>query len=228
MCCDLAALARRDRSHAFEQLAVTRRLESAAFVGRDLAEVRPRPVGEDGVDRQDVVHHRPVADRARAGGIVGGHPAQCGTARRRRIDREEQSLAREPRVQMVENDARLYADAPFLDVELLDVMQVLADVDHDCVVDGLAALRRAGAARQDRNSGFGANRAHGEDVVDVLGDDDAARLDLIDRRVGRVEPPRERIERNLAANLAAQPLLDVLNQTRAGVRLRSAACGFIK
>ena len=52
-------------------------------------------------------------------------------------------------VEVVEHDSRLDHAAAILDVERDDAVQVLGEIDDDTVIDGLAALRGAAAARRD-------------------------------------------------------------------------------
>ena len=75
---------------------------------------------------------------------------------------------------------------------------MFADVDDDGVADRLSALRGPGAARQDRHAGFAADADDRRNVVDGLRNDDAARLDLIDRRIGRIQRARNRIKGDVA------------------------------
>ena len=52
-------------------------------------------------------------------------------------------------VEVVEHDARLDHAGSVFDVERDDAVQVLREIDDDAVIDGLAALRGAAAARRD-------------------------------------------------------------------------------
>ena len=52
-------------------------------------------------------------------------------------------------VEVVEHDARLDHAGAVLDVERDDAVQVFGEIDDDAVIDGLAALRGAAAARRD-------------------------------------------------------------------------------
>src|SRR5258706_2889177 len=62
---DFVTLALSDRAHAFEDLAVTWVVGDRARI-HDFVEAYRRSVGEQRVDRANVVHHVAVADRARA------------------------------------------------------------------------------------------------------------------------------------------------------------------
>ena len=80
-------------------------------------------------------------------------------------------------------------------VDLEQPVHVLAGVDDERGADGLAALRRAGAARQDRHAGGDGDLGRPNGLVGRARDDDAERLDLVDRGVRRVTAaaPRRRI-----------------------------------
>ena len=52
---------------------------------------------------------------------------------------------------MIEHHTRLDGDALGLPVEPQDAGEVLARVDDQCLADGLATLRRSGAAWDDRH-----------------------------------------------------------------------------
>ena len=77
---------------------------------------KPRAVGQNRVDGRDIVGHQPVADRLAAAGIVGRHAADGAARMRRGIDRKEQAMRLERRVEMAEHDARLdHGAAPLRD-----------------------------------------------------------------------------------------------------------------
>ena len=122
-------------------------------LGPRRAEARARAVGQDGVDRGDVVHHVAVADRAAAAGIVAGHAAQGALRRGRDVDRIPEAVRLQPGIELVEHDARLDRDLGAVLVEAHDLAQVLGDIDDQRLAHRLAALRGAGAARQDRGLG---------------------------------------------------------------------------
>ena len=66
--------------------------------------------------------------------------------------------------------------------------------------DRLAGERRSAAARQDRHAELIGNFNRGLNVGLMAGNHDAYRLDLVDRRIGRIEQPRVAIEANLPFN----------------------------
>ena len=111
--------------------------------------MQQRAVGQRRIHRQRVVAHGAVAQRAAAAGIVAGHAADGGARGGGDVDRKPQPVLPELAVEVVEHDAGLDHAGAVLDVEREDPVQVLGEVDDDAVIDGLAALRGAAAARGD-------------------------------------------------------------------------------
>jgi hypothetical protein len=107
------------------------------------------------------------------------------------------------RVELVEDDAGLDGCRHRVAIEIDQSSQVLAVVDDERRADRLAALRAAGAARKNRNAKLAADRHCRGDVVVARGNEHADRLDLIDRRVGRVAAARSGIEQHAAFDRAA-------------------------
>jgi hypothetical protein len=89
-----------------------------------------------------------------------------------------------------------------------DLLHVFAALDDERAVDGLAALRGAAAARQHRHAFLAGDLDRGRDVVAVLGDDDAQRLDLVDRCIGRVAAAAEAVEQHVALDLTAEAFFE--------------------
>ena len=109
-------------------------------------------------------------------------------------------------VELVEHDAGLH-DAGAVDlVDLDQLLQVLAEIDHQRTADRLAGLRGAAAARQQRHALLARNRQRRAHVVVGARHHHAQRLDLVVRRVRGVAPAREAVEQHLALQLAAQAL----------------------
>ena len=157
----------------------------------------------------DVVHHVAVADRPAAAGIVAGHAAQRALRRGRDVDRVPEAVRLQPGVELVEHDARLHRDLGAVLVEAHDLAQVLGDIDDQRLAHRLAALRGAGAARQDGGLGVARHVDDEREIGLVARHDDADRLDLVDRGVGRVAAARGRVEQDVALDRAAQSLLEL-------------------
>jgi hypothetical protein len=106
-------------------------------------------------------------------------------------------MGAQPRIERIQHDAGLDHRARALGVHLEHLVQVLGVVDDQGLADRLAALRAAGAARQD---GYPFVRCDGERAArGLLGarHDDAYRRDLIDRRISSVPAAACCIEQNL-------------------------------
>ena len=165
---------------------------------------KQRAVGQRRIHRQRVVAHGAVAQRTAAAGIVAGHAADGGARGGGDVDRKPQPVLFELAVEVVEHDAGLdHADAVF-DVEREDAVQVLGKVDDDPVVDGLAALRGAAAARGDDPALVPGDRKRPQRLVHGPGDHHAQGHDLVERGVGRVAAAVEGVEENVARDLAGE------------------------
>jgi hypothetical protein len=198
---DLVALALGDRAQAAHQLAQPsgRRRHLRLRPQPDIGAVRQQRLGGD-----HVVHHVAVGDRARAAGVVAGHPSNGRLCRRTDIDREPHSMRSQPRVQCVEHDAGLHGDRHGFAVEVHHAAQMLAVVDHQRRADGLPALRASPAARQQRNAEIAADVDGSPHVVVRPRNQHADRFDLIDGRIGRVAAARRAVEAHLSAHGTAQ------------------------
>ncbi len=102
---------------------------------------------------------------------------------------------------MIEHDARFDRHGARVGIERDDVVQPLAGVDHQRLADGLAALARAGAAREQRHLLAARDLECDAQIVLIARHDDADRRDLVDRRVRRVTAAARRIEQHVAAQL---------------------------
>ena len=107
------------------------------------------PAGVDHRHRQDVLTHRAVADRRRARGAGGDHPAErrIGAG----VDREEDALGAQLGVQLAARDPGLHLHVEILQRQVRDPVH-LPHVDGDPAGErGDVALQRgAGAERDDR------------------------------------------------------------------------------
>ena len=214
----LVRLARADREQALREVARAGVVELRE-AGIDLAEMHARAVGEHGVDRGHVVAHGAVTQRAAATGIVAGHAADGGAGRGGDVDREPEPVRLELAVQLVEHDARLDHAAARLDVEVPQAGEVLRAVDHQPIVDGLAALRGAAAARGDGNAALGGQGECAQRVLGGARHDHAGRHHLVVRGVGGVAAARGEVEQHVARNLGTEPGLEVGARPRASRRV---------
>ncbi len=163
--------------------------------------MRLRAVRQDRVDREHVLARVAVAQRARAAGIVADHAADGGARGGRDVDREPQPVRTELPVELIEHDAGLDHAAPRRDVELQDMVEIFRAVDHQRLVDGLAGLRGAAAARQHADALLARQRQRVFGFLDRLRGDHAERHDLVVRGVGGVAAAREGVEAHVAQEL---------------------------
>ena len=172
---DLPGLAGAEIEHVAEQGARAVVRIEIGEIARHLAEAAQRAVGERGLHRQRVVAHGAVAQATAAAGIVAGHAADGGARGRGDVDRKPEAVLLELAVEVVEHDAGLdHAGAAF-DVERQDPVQVLREIDHEAVIDGLAALRGAAAARGDLQSFVARDRQRPQRLVHGAGHHHAER-----------------------------------------------------
>jgi len=108
----------------------------------------------------------------------------------------------------VEDDPRLDPRPPPLGIDRDHPVEIFAAIDDQSARHGLPALRGAAAARQYRHPFLARNRDRRRGILAALRHDDPQRFDLVDRRIGAVAPPAERVEQHLAAGFAAQPLFE--------------------
>ena len=167
--------------------------------------MRQRAVGQHRLDREHVVAHGAVAQRAAAAGIVAGHAADGGARGGRDIDREPQPVRLELPVEIVEHDAGLDRAARALDVEIEDAGEIFGAIDHQRFADRLPGLRGAAAARQ-HGDAFGAGNADRPfGFFYRARGDHADRHDLVMRGVGRVAAAGEAVELHVPAQFGLQP-----------------------
>ena len=170
----------------------------------DLAEAGLAAVGQDRIDGQHVVAHDAVADRARAAGVVAGHAADGGAARRSRRRpgttgpaawscRFSSSSTMPGSTMQVRVDSST-ATSRFRCLE----------VDDQRPADRLARLRGAAAARQQRHALLARDRQRRAHIVVGSRHHHAHRLDLVVRGVRGVAPAREAVEQHLALQRLAQ------------------------
>ena len=170
--------------------------------------MQKRAVGKGCVHRAGVVAHGAVAQRASAAGIVAGHAADGGPRRGGNVDRKPQAMLLELAVEVVEHDPRFDHAGAVLEVERDDAVQVLGEIDDDAVIDGLAALRGAAAARRDDPPGVAGNGQRPQRLVHGFRHHHARGHDLVERRVGRIAAAVEGIEEHIARDFAREPVFE--------------------
>ena len=162
------------------------------------AELGAPAVREHRLDAADVLDHVAVPHRPRPRAVVAGHAPQRGAARRGHVDREEEPVRPQERVQPVQHDPRLDHDAPGGRIEVEHPVQPPARVEDHAPADRLAALRRPRPAHDDRSPVLARQFHRPPHVAGRFREHDPQRLDLVDRRVRAVQPPRETVEPDLS------------------------------
>ncbi len=197
---DLARLARGNGKQVAHQ-----RLRHVDAGVADSPEMRVRAVGQNGVDRKDILARIAVAQRARAAGIIADHAADGGARCRRYIDRKPQAGRFELAIEFVEHDARLDRATAISGVERDDAIEMPRAIDDQRFVDRLSGLRCAAAARRHRHAFGPANRDRPFGFFDRARDHDTERHDLIMRCVRGIPPTRKRVEADLAHLCRLEP-----------------------
>ena len=142
----------------------------------------------------------------RAGRIVRDHPADGGARTRGHVGAETKSMRLEKPVQLVEHDAGADAHAAIVDVEIVDLAIVPGEIDDQSFADRISDQASPGAARRDRDVFVSGSFDDGARFLAAGGKGNAERLDLVNRRVGRVKLTRQIIEMDVATG-SADPFL---------------------
>ena len=141
-----------------------------------------------------------VADAAADAGAVGGGGIRSV------LEAVGGNLAGE----LFEDDAGLHAGPLLFGIHLQNIVEVLAEIQDDGVVDGLAGEAGAAGTGQDGNAFARAKLDNGLYVGRVPRDDDSHGFHLVDAGVGAVEQPRVGVETHLAVHAAAEFVSDFL------------------
>ena len=185
--------------------------DSGFQVGRtEFAEVGGGAVGEYDVQLLDVVQGLAVDDGVGAAGVVADAAADAGAVGRGGIGRVLQAVGAHLAGELVQDDAGLNASPLLFGVDLEDVVEVLAEVHDDGVVDGLAGQAGAAGAGQHGNALAGGELDDGLHVGSRAGNDNAHGLHLVDAGVGAVEQAGMRVKTDLAVHAPAQFVSDLL------------------
>ena len=97
----------------------------------------------------------------------------------------------EPLVEAIQHHARLYPNRRGFLVELADFGQVLTRIHHQAFADGLTGLGCASTAGCHRQTDLVRDLERTKHIGGGLRHDHPDRLDLVDGRVGGVEPSAE-------------------------------------
>ena len=154
---------------------------------RQFAQVSGGTVGQDYVKLPDVVQGLAVDDGVRAAGVVADAAADAGAVGGGRIRRILEAVGGDLTGQLFKDDAGLDARPLFLGIHLKDVVEVLAEVEDDGVVDGLAGQAGAAGTGQHGDALARAELHDGLDIRGVARDHDAHGFHLVDAGVGAVE-----------------------------------------
>ena len=111
-------------------------------------------VRQNDVETQDVVNRATIEYGMRAARVVRDHPADRRTAARRDVRGELESVWRERRVELIQDDARLHDGDASLGVNLEDAVQMARAIELRAVIHGRASQAGPRAARSDRNAQF--------------------------------------------------------------------------
>ena len=160
--------------------------------------MQQRAVGQRRIHRQRIVAHGAVAQRTAAAGIVAGHAADGGARGGGDVDRKPQPVLLELAVEVVEHDAGFDHAGPAFNIKREEAVQVLGKVDDYAIVDGLAALRGAAAARGNDHALVPGDRKRPQRLVHGPGNHHAEGQDLVERGIGRVAAAVEGVEENIA------------------------------
>ena len=187
-----------------------RRSTSPDEIARHLAEMqRGVPSASSGVDRQHVVAHGAVAQRTAAAGIVAGHAADGGARGGRDVDREPQPVRlRAARFSSSSTMPGSTTQRRFSTSSSRHAVQMFRAVEDQGVVDGLAALRGAAAARRDRDALLAGDRQRRRDVVHRARHHHADRHDLVERGIGGVAAAGKAVEQHVALECSLQPVFE--------------------
>ena len=176
---NFAAFAVSNSAHFLYQIAVSRLRLNGAEIARHRPEMKLFSCRHNGVYGEHIIHHNAVMDRPATAGIIRRHAAKCGPAGGRDIDREEQAVRFQRRVQMIKYDARLNHRPHVHRINLYDPVQMLRAVEHKRIIHRLPALAGTTATRQQRHAILPRDLHGGNQVGLIFRDDDADRLDLI-------------------------------------------------
>ena len=168
------------------------------------------PVGEYNVQLLDVIQGLAVDDGVGAAGVVADATAHAGAVGGGRIRSVLQPVGAHLAGELVQDDAGLDAGPLLFGVHLQDVVEVLAEVHDNGVVNGLAGEAGSAGSGQHGDAFAGGELDHGLYIGGGARDDHPHRLHLVNAGVGAVEQPGMRVETHLAVDAAAQLVSNLL------------------
>ena len=124
-----------------------------------------------------------------AAGVVANAAAHAGPVGRGRVGGVLQAIGQQMAVQGIQHNPRLHPRPPLLRIDLDNLVQVLAEIHHDGVVDRLAGQAGAAGPGQYRNPAIPGDFQHRQHIRDAAGDNHAHRLHLVNGGVGAVKDP---------------------------------------
>jgi len=214
---NLVRFAGRDGPHTLDQRRVVRRTGETLEIAGGRPEAVRRTGRQHRLNGVHAVHHVAVADRPCPAAVVAGHASERGPASGGDIHGEEKAVWFQARVQLVEHEPGLDDRASTPDIDVEHPVEVFGGVDDERWTHGLAALRRAGPARQNRDPFLARDRQRCFDVSGVPGHDHPDRFNLVDRGIGGVPPAAEGVEQHVPFEHAAEARFQgAVADTRAG------------
>ena len=166
------------------------------------ADVFDAAVRQNNFKRVNVIGGCSVNRHARAGGIVRDHSTKRGACARGNVGSETKSVRFKKGVELIEHDSGADTHSAIFDVELGDLPVVSRELDDQSFANRVSDQARAGATRCDRNVRVRGGTNDRACLLRAARKRYAFRLDLINRRVGRVELAGEVVEMDFAAGAA--------------------------
>ncbi len=215
---DLGRFACRDGEKIAHQ-----RLRNVDGAFADAPKMGARTVGQNGVDRKNVLPRIAIAQRTRAAGVIAHHAADSGAGGCRDIDRKPKTRGLQSAIEFVQRDAGFDDAAPSGGIEIDDSVEMPRAVDDDQFIDRLPGLRRSAAACRHRHFFCSANSYRAFGFVYRARCHNAERRHLVVGRVSGIATTGEGIETHLPDLLRFEPPLEPWKQPCWQTFLRLAA-----
>ncbi len=150
-------------------------------------------IGQEALGSAHMMHHIAIADRVRAGGVVGNHAAQRGAAATGRVGPHHESVFCSGGVQVIQNQPRLHGGLLGCWIDVDDRIQMAGKVDDHRCIYALSGQRRSASTGQDRHFEFMRHFKHRLHIRYGFRNAHRHRLHLIHARIGCVERARHGI-----------------------------------